>query len=112
MARKRKPNLRKKRKVNLYVYYNYDVGGGGLPFGHQREFRVELEIAKVTLVRHRAEARELKSLVEKRGAPIGKRKSFPRDKGYSPSSYSRQYLLPTNHTVRSLEARIPYVGVL
>lgn len=97
---------KKDKEAILSVFYDYDLTGGGLPFGHVRVLHVELKIDDETIVRNRYSGEELKNFVEKSGTPQGKKESFPYDKDYSSQSYKRKYLLPSSLTVAKIEKAV------
>src|SRR5512136_2388972 len=79
--------------VILSNYENYDLTGGGPPFGHVRTFHVELSFGRKPIVRNGGAGRDLVRLIEDQGKPIGKRQSIPRDIGHS-GGHKQTYLIP------------------
>lgn len=99
-------------KVRIGVYYDYDLTGGGPPFGHVRTFHVELTLKGKTIVRNASAGENLKKMVEERGKPAGDKKSLPYDRGYSSKSYEQRFMFPASLTAKQIEAEIPFQSVL
>ena len=100
------------QKVKLSVYYDYDLTGGGPPFGHVRTFRVELTIRNKVIFRLASAGEKLKKMVEEQGKPDGEKENLPQDRGYSSRSYKQRFTLPTSITLKQIGVEIPYESVL
>lgn len=99
-------------KAKLGVYYDYDLTGGGPPFGHVRTFHVELTLGGKTIVRNASAGEKLKRMVEKHGKPSGEKESLPYDRDYSSRSYEQWFVLTPSFTAKRIEAEIPFESVL
>jgi len=113
MATKKITTVEKKDKIKatLSVYENYDLTGGGPPFGHVRTFCAELSLGKKPIIRYRNAGHDLVKLIEKQGKPIGNRESLPRGRDYS-DGYKQTYFIPGNLTRKKIEKQIPFESVL
>jgi hypothetical protein len=102
------------KEAVLTVYDDYDVGGGGLPFGHVRAFRVDLKIkgAEENIVRYKNAGYKLLNKITTAGVPVSDKKSLPSDKDYSTKSYEQLFMLPNSLTQKQIESEIPYESVL
>lgn len=98
-------------KATLCVYENYDLTGGGSPFGHTRTFHAELSFNGKRTGRNGSAGRDLVELVSKLGKPIGDRKSLPRTSDYS-GGYEQKYLIPASLTHKEIGQQIPFKSVL
>lgn len=77
------------------VYFDYDWGGGGMPFGHARDLHVEVSRRGAkTIARTANEAEVLLRKVNSMGKLVGRRKSLPYSKDWSSRSYKQKYELP------------------
>lgn len=101
------------QKINVVmgVYENYDLTGGGPPFGHVRTFRAELSFGKKKIVRYGNAGQDLVALVKKKGKPIGDSKSLPPGRDYS-SGYKQKYLISAVLAPEKIEQLIPFENVL
>lgn len=98
-------------EATLCVYENYDLTGGGPPFGHVRTFHAEFSFNGKRTGRNGSAGRDLVELVNKRGKPIGDRKSLPRTSDYS-GGYEQKYLIPASLTHKEIERQIPFKSIL
>lgn len=111
------PKVQKKnsrtRKVELGVYFDYDLGGG-FPYGHTRTLHVELYFINGTrvIVRNGGGGEDLKNLVERRGKPVGSKKTLPDCKDFSSRSYTREFLLPSSLSRHKIDKQIDFTPVL
>lgn len=100
------PRSESKRSVSLEIYDGYEMGKGGLPFGHCRVFHVELKIDGKTICRSEDAASRLKELVRKFGKPIGNSVNLKWDPSYR-HAYRQEFELPGYLTAERIEAEIP-----
>ncbi len=100
------------KKAVLSVYLNYDLTGGGPPFGHVRTTHVEVSFGRKTVARNGDGGEALKRHVEKHGVLVGKREHLPCSRDYSDNSYKQEYLVPLSWGPKSLEKEILVTPVL
>jgi hypothetical protein len=111
MTTEKKTRGKQMVEATLRAYENYDLTGGGPPFGHVRTFHAELSFGGEAIGRNSTAGRDLVELVNKQGKPIGDRKSLPWRPDYF-SGYEQKYLIPTHLTHKKIERQIPFKSVL